>query len=169
MLSLYFFFKQKTAYEMRISDWSSDVCSSDLQAVPGAGSARRRRSTATARRCLTVPPAARIAIRSLRSGGPQLTPEVEGRQQEHQDQNANERRCRDADDQRQEIEAHGDQGRDGENTVEHPNGLLSRSRGATPARLASRPSRTRPAIWRSAAGARRCRARRSTARRPACR
>src|SRR3546814_15093803 len=34
-----FFFKQKTAYEMRISDWSSDVCSSDLlkraQAAPG--------------------------------------------------------------------------------------------------------------------------------------
>src|SRR3546814_11609702 len=30
MLS-FFFFKQKTAYEMRISDWSSDVCSSDLQ------------------------------------------------------------------------------------------------------------------------------------------
>src|SRR3546814_17727788 len=36
---LYFFFKQKTSYEMRISDWSSDVCSSDLPAgesrVPG--------------------------------------------------------------------------------------------------------------------------------------
>src|SRR3546814_6630386 len=31
MWSLFFFFKQKTAYEMRISDWSSDVCSSDLQ------------------------------------------------------------------------------------------------------------------------------------------
>src|SRR3546814_379170 len=30
-----FFFKQKTAYEMRISDWSSDVCSSDLSGVPG--------------------------------------------------------------------------------------------------------------------------------------
>src|SRR3546814_2542596 len=29
---LVFFFKQKTAYEMRISDWSSDVCSSDLVA-----------------------------------------------------------------------------------------------------------------------------------------
>src|SRR3546814_7786642 len=29
-LVLFFFFKQKTAYEMRISDWSSDVCSSDL-------------------------------------------------------------------------------------------------------------------------------------------
>src|SRR3546814_1296870 len=28
---LFFFFKQKTAYEMRISDWSSDVCSSDLE------------------------------------------------------------------------------------------------------------------------------------------
>src|SRR3546814_18848976 len=30
-VSLVFFFKQKTAYEMRISDWSSDVCSSDLR------------------------------------------------------------------------------------------------------------------------------------------
>src|SRR3546814_16954592 len=30
LYSLFFFFKQKTAYEMRISDWSSDVCSSDL-------------------------------------------------------------------------------------------------------------------------------------------
>src|SRR3546814_20810018 len=30
---LFFFFKQKTAYELRISDWSSDVCSSDLMAV----------------------------------------------------------------------------------------------------------------------------------------
>src|SRR3546814_11249497 len=29
---IFFFFKQKTAYEMRISDWSSDVCSSDLAA-----------------------------------------------------------------------------------------------------------------------------------------
>src|SRR3546814_4466471 len=32
-LFLFFFFKQKTAYEMRISDWSSDVCSSDLVRV----------------------------------------------------------------------------------------------------------------------------------------
>src|SRR3546814_21066654 len=31
-----FFFKQKTAYEMRISDWSSDVCSSDLAPSPPA-------------------------------------------------------------------------------------------------------------------------------------
>src|SRR3546814_1418403 len=33
---VFFFFKQKTAYEMRISDWSSDVCSSDLVIAPGA-------------------------------------------------------------------------------------------------------------------------------------
>src|SRR3546814_9051225 len=32
----FFFFKQKTAYEMRISDWSSDVCSSDLRAKADA-------------------------------------------------------------------------------------------------------------------------------------
>src|SRR3546814_2707881 len=31
---MFFFFKQKTAYEMRISDWSSDVCSSDLRIEP---------------------------------------------------------------------------------------------------------------------------------------
>src|SRR3546814_8635854 len=31
---VFFFFKQKTAYEMRISDWSSDVCSSDLERDP---------------------------------------------------------------------------------------------------------------------------------------
>src|SRR3546814_1975108 len=41
-LTFFFFFKQKTAYEMRISDWSSDVCSSDLprsdDARPGATS-----------------------------------------------------------------------------------------------------------------------------------
>src|SRR3546814_13897105 len=42
----FFFFKQKTAYEMRISDWSSDVCSSDLEDVvdgrlqPAAGVAQ---------------------------------------------------------------------------------------------------------------------------------
>src|SRR3546814_3017145 len=31
---MFFFFKQKTAYELRISDWSSDVCSSDLTPQP---------------------------------------------------------------------------------------------------------------------------------------
>src|SRR3546814_7101564 len=33
---IFFFFKQKTAYEMRISDWSSDVCSSDLSSAAHA-------------------------------------------------------------------------------------------------------------------------------------
>src|SRR3546814_11449584 len=33
LLVCFFFFKQKTAYDMRISDWSSDVCSSDLLPV----------------------------------------------------------------------------------------------------------------------------------------
>src|SRR3546814_10794607 len=40
---VFFFFKQKTAYEMRISDWSSDVCSSDLVHI------RLRRRHAAAR------------------------------------------------------------------------------------------------------------------------
>src|SRR3546814_1620065 len=35
LIDCLFFFKQKTAYEMRISDWSSDVCSSDLRSTPG--------------------------------------------------------------------------------------------------------------------------------------
>src|SRR3546814_16402627 len=35
LLCFFFFFKQKTAYEMRISDWSSDVCSSDLVDILG--------------------------------------------------------------------------------------------------------------------------------------
>src|SRR3546814_19220912 len=49
----FFFFKQKTAYEMRISDWSSDVCSSDLQ-----------------RRCSLREQAAAMASMSMLSAGP---------------------------------------------------------------------------------------------------
>src|SRR3546814_3561902 len=50
VLSSCFLFKQKTAYEVRISDWSSDVCSSDLRGRSsrlrpcGRGSARQRGS-----------------------------------------------------------------------------------------------------------------------------
>src|SRR3546814_20973776 len=43
---LIFFFKQKTAYEMRISDWSSDVCSSDLMAYIGTSFIVTRESMA---------------------------------------------------------------------------------------------------------------------------
>src|SRR3546814_10359427 len=38
----FFFFKQKTAYEMRISDWSSDVCSSDLRPAAWPPASRTR-------------------------------------------------------------------------------------------------------------------------------
>src|SRR3546814_16127212 len=54
-----FFFKQKTAYEMRISDWSSDVCSSDLAAAGKAGTDRqcsgRMPALSWARHCLLRP------------------------------------------------------------------------------------------------------------------
>src|SRR3546814_19346652 len=43
-----FFFKQKTAYEMRISDWSSDVCSSDLVRI-ATPAKRKHRSRSTRR------------------------------------------------------------------------------------------------------------------------
>src|SRR3546814_2195506 len=53
---VFFFFKQKTAYEMRISDWSSDVCSSDLLRTrcPGerAGRSGQPRETAPIERLL---------------------------------------------------------------------------------------------------------------------
>src|SRR3546814_14816667 len=43
VFSVFFFFKQKTAYEMRISDWSSDVCSSDLIMQIALGQAKQGR------------------------------------------------------------------------------------------------------------------------------
>src|SRR3546814_16998966 len=43
MVCVFFFFKQKTAYEMRISDWSSDVCSSDLSDKRGGANGARIR------------------------------------------------------------------------------------------------------------------------------
>src|SRR3546814_6006413 len=42
LLVFFFFFKQKTEYEMLISDWSSDVCSSDLEAAADARQPRLR-------------------------------------------------------------------------------------------------------------------------------
>src|SRR3546814_6527926 len=43
---MFFFFKQKTAYDMRISDWSSDVCSSDLIAGKTTAQTTNQRSIA---------------------------------------------------------------------------------------------------------------------------
>src|SRR3546814_1772314 len=58
MFCFVFFFKQKTAYEMRISDWSSDVCSSDLpDARPRSG-------------CPDQPPAARSDHAPARAAAP---------------------------------------------------------------------------------------------------
>src|SRR3546814_3418556 len=70
---VFFFFKQKTAYEMRISDWSSDVCSSDL----GSGapnSLRARNARRSVRRSPRHPRsatgrAAASALLLLRGGG----------------------------------------------------------------------------------------------------
>src|SRR3546814_92785 len=59
-----FFFKQKTAYEMRISDWSSDVCSSDLDAVPGEAQGRLHREARVLARLLERDP--RAGARVLR-------------------------------------------------------------------------------------------------------
>src|SRR3546814_4048317 len=62
---MFFFFKQKTAYEMRISDWSSDVCSSDLVGLLAANLAGLQRpvlagNIAADRRKDTLHAAARV-------------------------------------------------------------------------------------------------------------
>src|SRR3546814_1843173 len=62
----FFFFKQKTAYEMRISDWSSDVCSSDLNdGCPRLGDILR--PVPAARRTPSWPADNRLAERNGRS------------------------------------------------------------------------------------------------------
>src|SRR3546814_2371530 len=53
---VFFFFKQKTAYEMRISDWSSDVCSSDLDLESEADRPAARRADDRVRRRLCDQP-----------------------------------------------------------------------------------------------------------------
>src|SRR3546814_10628922 len=81
ILYTFFFFKQKTAYEVRISDWSSDVCSSDLgRSWPAA--ARRRaplashgdgvRATAAPSGCAQTPATA-VAWRGERRGRAERT------------------------------------------------------------------------------------------------
>src|SRR3546814_4839836 len=52
---MFFFFKQKTAYEMRISDWSSDVCSSDLRGVDKEHEACLAQFARDRQRCLGTP------------------------------------------------------------------------------------------------------------------
>src|SRR3546814_5450810 len=56
-MGVFVFFKQKTAYEMRISDWSSDVCSSDLIGMINLGDMLGKMGQRTKRRRLKVPAA----------------------------------------------------------------------------------------------------------------
>src|SRR3546814_4811534 len=67
----FFVFKQKTAYEMRISDWSSDVCSSDLPAAPGGRTDCRPRPPGAAGPVARDPPTGR---RRLRRGADHALP-----------------------------------------------------------------------------------------------
>src|SRR3546814_9108371 len=60
-----FFFKQKTAYEMRISDWSSDVCSSDLDVVDANLDLRDERGSALIEFALIAPPFFLLLIGTL--------------------------------------------------------------------------------------------------------
>src|SRR3546814_3993367 len=60
LIIYFFFFKQKTAYEMRISDWSSDVCSSDLGS--GRQSLDLRLVGRRPARIIVGQPAAQIAV-----------------------------------------------------------------------------------------------------------
>src|SRR3546814_3359593 len=70
MLFFFFFFKQKTAYEMRISDWSSDVCSSDLASDGRGGRThadyRREGAHDVARRVRGTPNAHRLLLYVVR-------------------------------------------------------------------------------------------------------
>src|SRR3546814_12720043 len=65
-----FFFKQKTAYEMRISDWSSDVCSSDLPAAPTLAQRALRRACLPAHLLRRDDCGAALDDRRLRSRAP---------------------------------------------------------------------------------------------------
>src|SRR3546814_6922591 len=62
---LVFFFKQKTAYEMRISDWSSDVCSSDLMDAWLSCAGGREVGPAVGALLTALVPHLRIALRSF--------------------------------------------------------------------------------------------------------
>src|SRR3546814_7386260 len=75
---MFFFFKQKTAYEMRISDWSSDVCSSDLLVGKAPMRSRRRQQpgdrVAVHRLVLGVVPPIPDPLRLVRRADSSATP-----------------------------------------------------------------------------------------------
>src|SRR3546814_3116713 len=65
----FLFFKQKTAYEMRISDWSSDVCSSDLMIKRSSSEVLYSRLETTAQPSPTGPGTAPLGTAARRVGG----------------------------------------------------------------------------------------------------
>src|SRR3546814_15900524 len=79
VVEFFFFFKQKTAYEMRISDWSSDVCSSDLHEESGQHHERIREE---AQEETNVPRDPRPDLASEQSAGDQ--PRAKTEEQIHQ-------------------------------------------------------------------------------------
>src|SRR3546814_5217277 len=66
LVLVFFFFKQKTAYEMRISDWSSDVCSSDLTSLSRAGRLRAAVDASSSPRSWVAASAASPATKARR-------------------------------------------------------------------------------------------------------
>src|SRR3546814_7642784 len=76
-----FFFKPKTAYELRISDWSSDVCSSDL--VDGAAPCRFRRDRVVGLQAPQIVPQADSGTEQDRHDGNMQAVDKAGRSEEH--------------------------------------------------------------------------------------
>src|SRR3546814_3630372 len=76
LVFVFFFFKQKTAYEMRISDWSSDVCSSDLSGGLPRFRMRGNGQAEAAETRFAVANGHRIAYRSVGDEGPHGVPIV---------------------------------------------------------------------------------------------
>src|SRR3546814_5186463 len=78
VIFVFFFFKQKTAYEMRMSDWSSDVCSSDLAAPPPDVSPPDVSPPGASPPALPPPPvrASVLAIRACPAGRPNRSPKI---------------------------------------------------------------------------------------------
>src|SRR3546814_8310526 len=72
-MCVFFFFKQKTAYEMRISDWSSDVCSSDLTATANTSISGAPGSLIAAGGALSLTTPGAIGVDGLAGGDIMLT------------------------------------------------------------------------------------------------
>src|SRR3546814_16283183 len=71
-VTVFFFFKQKTAYELRISDWSSDVCSSDLSRARSPAPPPKQ-SPATSSCCRRLAPRS-TSIRIMNSAATRFAP-----------------------------------------------------------------------------------------------